>query len=96
MSEVPDWVVDDYVKADCACGHRRSSHSMVDGGCTQTVNTIDYEALPTPIYVEDFGFDPPTNWPEVLPRVDKTCPCKHFADPEPSEPDFDRYSAGEW
>lgn len=84
-----DWTVDEYIKADCACGHRRTSHGGVSGPCSKSVRGKDYSGLPDPIYLEPDNFmEWPRNWPPLneIPDVDKPCPCHVFADPEPDDP----------
>ena len=80
--------IDDYVKEDCACGHRRYSHA--NGPCSRTRVVTDFAALPAPERDDpDNAFEYPRNWPPalLLPRTEERCPCTGFHYPEP-EPAF--------
>jgi hypothetical protein len=90
-TELPDWEVDAYVKADCGCGHGRMAHYSGEGPCFAMRQVVDYSVLPRPKWVEDkdWPFGRPINWPADLPMTEELCPCASFHDHAPSEPDFE-------
>lgn len=86
-----DFEVDDFIKEDCGCGHRRYAHAQLDGRCGRAVRVRDFDSLPAPVeYVatDNLPFGWPSNWPslDLIPEVEKPCPCAgfHSYNPEPA------------
>lgn len=84
--------VDSWAKEDCACNHRRYRHASGGGACS---GTRQRQVLPEGIDPNPPESDDLFAWPEAWPPlsewpvVTEPCGCKHFYEPEQSEPDWD-------